>query len=94
MRNLINVMTTLKVPHHHTRLNSAAKSDLSWWQTGLDILYGVAPSTSDIVPPSYQFATDACLLGGGAMFEGDWFYVSLEVDIPEIKSAHINVLEL
>ena len=87
-------MTSLKAPHHHVRLTAAAKADLLWWQKGLDILHGFAPFSSDVVPPSYQFATDACLLGGRAMFEGDWFYVSLEVDIPEIKSAHINVLEL
>ena len=47
-----------------------------------------------IYVPSHQFATDACLLGGGAMFDGDWCYVSWEVDMPEFVNSNINVLEL
>jgi hypothetical protein len=94
MRNLINVMTTLKAPHHFTRLTSAAKADLAWWRTGLSIFHGIAPFTSDIALPSHQFATDACLIGGGAVFDGDWCYVNWEVDMPEFVGSNINVLEL
>ena len=94
MRNLINLMTQLKQPHHHSRLNAAAKADLRWWVTGLEFFHGHTPFTSDIALPSHQFSTDACLIGGGAMFRGDWFYVSWVNDIPEVQNCHINVLEL
>ena len=52
------------------------------------------PFASDVALPSHQFLTDACLMGGGAAFGSDWFYVSWEVDMPEISKSHINVLEL
>ena len=74
MRNLINLMTTLKASHHYTRMTSAAKADLSWWRFSLSMLHGISPLTSDIALPSYQFASDAYVFSNGAMFEGDWFY--------------------
>ena len=94
MRNLINLMTILQASHHYTRLTSAAKADLSWWRFGLTMFHGTAPFNSDIALPSFQFATDACLIGGGAMFEGDWFYVSWLMDFPSLGEKNINVLEL
>ena len=42
-RNLINLMTALKLSHHHSRLNAAAKADLLWWKSGLDIFHGDMP---------------------------------------------------
>ena len=94
MRNLINIMVTLKCNHHHTRLSAAAKADLAWWDSGLEVFHGHTPFFSDVALPSHQFSTDACLVGGGAAFENDWFYVSWCVDLPEIQSSHINSLEL
>jgi hypothetical protein len=41
-----------------------------------------------------MYATDACLRGGAAYFEGDWFFTEWLTDLPEYKEAHINVLEL
>ena len=58
------------------------------------MFHWTSPFTSDVALPSYQFATDACLIGGGAMFEGDWFYVAWEVDFLEMVDKNINVLEL
>jgi hypothetical protein len=94
MRNLINLMTKLRFSHHHIRLSASAKADLLWWKSGLEFFHGHMPFTSDIALPSHQFSTDACLLGGGAMFGGDWFYVSWQSDVPEVCEKHINVLEL
>ena len=84
----------MKENHHHIRISAAAKADLKWWVKGLDIFHGSTPFTCDIALPSYQFSTDACLLGGGAVFAGDWFYASWSMDFPEIQHSHINVLEL
>jgi hypothetical protein len=62
MRNLINMIVRLKKQNHHIRLSSAAKADLKWWSTGLDLFHGTTPFSCDLALPSYQFSTDACWL--------------------------------
>jgi hypothetical protein len=52
------------------------------------------PFTCDIALPSFQFSTDACEIGGGAIFQGDWCYVAWNIDFPELRDKHINYLEL
>jgi hypothetical protein len=94
IRGLINLMIKLKEQYHHTRLNAQAKADLAWWRTGLSLFHGVMPFTCDIALPSYQFSTDACEKGGGAIFNGDWCYVAWNIDFPELQGCHINILEL
>jgi hypothetical protein len=94
MRNIIDLISKAKYPHHHIRLSSAAKNDISWWKTDLRVFHGVASFSCDQVLPSHEFATDACLSGGGGHFGQSWFYVSWFKDYPELVSAHINVLEL
>jgi hypothetical protein len=94
LRNLINLMTKLKFQHHHTRLNAKAKADIAWWSEGLSLFHGVMPFTCDIALPSFQFSTDACEIGGGAIFQGDWCYVAWSIDFPELRDKHINYLEL
>lgn len=94
LRNLINLMTALKKATHHSRLNSASRSDLVWWDRGLELFHGFTPFPSDVALPSFQFSTDACLSGGGAAFRGDWLYVSWLIDYPSFAESHINVLEL
>ena len=94
MRNLINLMLRLREQHHRVRISLVAKSDLIWWERGLSIFHGTTPFICDIALPSYQFSTDACLVGGGAVFQSDWFYVSWINDLPECADLHINVLEL
>jgi hypothetical protein len=44
--------------------------------------------------PSYCFASDACLTGGGAHMAHDWFYTNWLLDYPEYSQSHINTLEL
>jgi hypothetical protein len=44
--------------------------------------------------PSYFFATDACLTGGGGHFGSDWFFTSWQIDAPDMVDKNINVLEL
>jgi hypothetical protein len=41
------------------RVSSAAKADLNWWCTGLDIVHEIAPFTSDEVLPSHHFSSDS-----------------------------------
>jgi hypothetical protein len=94
VRNLINLLPRVKQAHHFVRLNAAGKSDLKWWSTGLEFFNGKSPFPIDLPIAKYTFATDACLIGGAAYFELDWFYVNWYLDYPEYAESNINVLEL
>jgi hypothetical protein len=94
MRNLINLIAKLKKSHHRIRLSKPAKDDISWWVTGLEYFHGTTGFLCDSPLPSYEFATDSCLVGGGGHFGNQWFYVNWAIDMPEVSSSHINVLEL
>jgi hypothetical protein len=94
MRNLINLISKLKKSHHRIRLTKPAKADIFWWSKGLEFFHGTTGFLCDSPLPSYEFATDSCLVGGGGHFGNEWFYVNWVVDIPEISESHINVLEL
>jgi hypothetical protein len=80
--------------HHHIRISKAARADIFWWAGALDVFHGFSPFVCDIPVPSYSFASDACLSGGGAHFKQDWVYFKWSVDFPEFTEAHINVLKL
>jgi hypothetical protein len=94
VRNLINLMVTVKESYHYVRLSVAARSDISWWLVALDKFNGTCPFNVDIPLASFEFATDACLEGGGAFFLNDWFHAAWRVDCPELSGSNINVLEL
>ena len=94
LRNLINLIMKVELAHHYVRLGVAARGDIAWWQMALVYFHGDTPFNMDIPLPSHVFATDACLRGGGAYFENDWLYLDWGIDIPELQSASINVLEL
>jgi hypothetical protein len=93
-RNLINLLSHVKQAFHFVRLNSAAKSDISWWSHCLEFFNGKTPFSVDVPVASHSFATDACLVGGAAYFKSDWFHVNWSIDCPEYADCDINVLEL
>jgi hypothetical protein len=37
--------------------------------------------------------TDACLQGGAGYYEGDFFYVNWDIDLPQFKNYHTNIKE-
>ena len=47
----------------------------------------------DALPVTSLF-TDACNVGAGAYYEGDWFYCNWSADCPELDNDHINLKEL
>ena len=94
LRNLINLLPSAKRSHHRLRLSKAARADLIWWDSALEIFHGYAPFLIDMPLPAYEFGTDASLVGGGAHFGSDWMYVNWDQDFPCLKDAHINILEL
>jgi hypothetical protein len=94
MRRLIDLLPRAKENHHHIRITSAAKEDIDWWRYGLLQFHGHCSFKIDLPLPSFMFACDACLEGGGAHFMSDWLYASWVCDFPELSDSHINVLEL
>ena len=44
-------------------------------------------------PPTEEFSTDACPIGGGGIFQGDWFYVHWATNYPNLANVHINLQE-
>lgn len=94
LRNLIDLLTKVKSPHHYIRLSMRAKSDINWWIVGLSKFHGYTPFTCDQPIPSYAFATDSCLQGGAGHFCSDWFYSSWATDYPDLDTSNINILEL
>ncbi len=94
LRRLIDLTCKLKHKHHHIRLNNDARADLSWWSNFMCIFNGTVHFIEDLPVPSDQFATDACMEGGGAFYKRDWFYVNWKLDMPVLADAHINAKEL
>jgi hypothetical protein len=94
VRNLINLLPLVKESYHYVRLSSAARSDIQWWLVALSKFHGQTPFGCDIPLPSFAFATDACLTGGGGHFASDWFHVNWALDVPSVVDCNINILEL
>jgi hypothetical protein len=92
LRRLQDLTCKVLESNHHIRLNVAARHDISWWDTCLLDFHGSCSFSCDVIAPSFVFASDACLEGGGAHLLGDWFYVNWVVDFPSFVGAHINVL--
>lgn len=94
VRRLIDLSVKLKLGHHRTWLTRDARADLIWWAEGLNVYHGHTPFIQDMKPPHTLFVTDSCRIGGGGIFNTDWFYVNFAADYPEFANAHINDLEL
>ena len=93
LRRTIDVMNTLSRPHHHIRVNKQLRDDLSWWASFLRVFNGKT-FFIDSAPVSFEeFSTDACPIGGGGFFQGDWFYTNWAIDHPDLAGAHINLKE-
>jgi hypothetical protein len=94
MRRLHNLLCVVTQSNHHVRLNVEAREDISWWNECIDLFHGSFCFSCDIVLPSHCFASDTCLVGGGAHYLSDWLYCNWEADYPSFVEDHINVLEL
>ena len=44
--------------------------------------------------PITSVFTDSCNLGGGAIYDGDWFYTNWQLDWPQVADFHINAKEI
>ena len=44
--------------------------------------------------PITSVFTDSCILGAGAIYDGDWFYTNWQLDWPIVANLHINSKEI
>ncbi len=93
LRRLIDLMCTLRCKHHHLRLTGPARADIAWWSACCSAFNGTAHFFAKEPVPDYIFTSDACLEGGAALFNRDWFYANWHTDFPELTDEHINVKE-
>lgn len=93
LRRIIDVTNTLSRPHHHVHINTSLRADLLWWASFLSVFNGKAFFVASTPTALEEFSTDACPIGGGGFFQGDWFYTNWATDHPDLTDAHINLKE-
>ena len=94
LRRLIDIMCSLKRKHHRIRLTASARADIAWWLEFMQVFNGTVCFIHNTPVPAACFTSDACTIGGAAVYNSDWFYVNWSIDYPEMSSEHINVKEL
>ena len=74
LRRMFELLSGVRQPHHHVRLNVPFRSDLVWWSTfigawnGVSLLRDLSPGTV-----SHRFVTDASgQFGCGALWRSNW----------------------
>ena len=71
-RIFIDVMKTLALPHHKTRMTLLLKAELTWWHKYATAMNGLVPCLMGKQRPSITIATDASFSGFGAVMNGNW----------------------
>jgi hypothetical protein len=94
LRRIHDLLARVVQSNHHVRITAEAREDISWWHICMESFHGSCRFSCDELLPSHCFASDACLVGGGAHYLSDWFYTNWEADYPTQSEEHINVLEL
>ncbi|XP_022808832.1 uncharacterized protein LOC111345815 [Stylophora pistillata] len=93
LRRMIDTVNHMQRPHHHVRINAQLREDLKWWTEFLDVFNGKTFFVDSEPVPTAEFSTDACPIGGGGFFQGDWFYVNWATNYPSLANVHINLQE-
>ena len=92
LRRVLNAMNQLKLPHHKIMLSKDFMADIHWWLDYASTFNGTRMlSNSIIIPPVH---VDACNVGAGIAFNGDWAYINWAEDWPEVQHMHINFKEV
>jgi hypothetical protein len=75
LRRMFELLSGIRQPHHHVRLNGQFRSDLQWWVTFLSAWNGVSIlEQHGCQRSSIHFATDASgCFGCGAVWGEVWF---------------------
>lgn len=93
LRRIIDNVNHMQRPHHHVRLNAQLRADLAWWTEFLGVFNGKTFFVESEPVQLDEFSTDACPVGGGGFFRGDWFYINWDTDQPRLADVHINLQE-
>ena len=92
LRRLIVLSTSVDKLFHFVDINAEARADLRWWHQFLREWNGVQFfCAAQISSQDLALASDASLLGIGAVCGAHWFSVPLPTNI---SAMHINILEL
>lgn len=91
LHHLIDRSITLRKPWHRTLVTKEMKQDLIWWLEFMNIFNGTTKMVDS--RPATPVSIDACKVGGGAFYHGDfvytpWFYktVLLPINYLEVLS--------
>ena len=100
LRRMFELLSGIRQPHHHVRLNGQFRSDLQWWVTFLSAWNGVSIlEQHGCQRSSIHFATDASgCFGCGAVWGEVWFQLqwpqSYETHELKLKQESITFKEI
>jgi len=90
-QRVLDLLRSVRRPHHKIRLSKDVKDDIQWWLTILDHTNS-SPIPQKTTPVVTVF-TDASQVGAGIVSEQDWAYIDWDNDLPRMKSKHVNIKE-
>ena len=91
LRRLFSCISKLKRPYHKARIKGNMLKDIQWWHSFMAHFNGVASCID--AKHAQTVVTDSCLIGGGAFYAGDFYYINWELDHHELNSLPINYKE-
>jgi hypothetical protein len=91
LRRILDVMNTLRAPHHRVRLTKALQADLDWWLEFFPRFNGKTDLLFQRRSLDIPFSTDASNVGYGGVYGVDWFSGWWP---PELQGVHINGKEI
>ena len=94
LRRIIDAINTLKGPYHRKRMTETMRKDILLWADFMEHFNGKTFFVSNEPTSVAKFSTNASLVGDGAHYQQDWFYVNWELDFPHFQDCHINQLKL
>lgn len=93
LRRLLERISGLKYPSHHTRVTQDMRADMAWWITFMEGFNGTTRMVENDRPHA-ALSIDACQVAAGAHFEGQVLYTPWKQVWPEVAGLHINHLEV
>ena len=94
MSRLLNNLRVFPSSRRTVPVSHDMKLDNDWWVTFLPLFNGVSLTKPDVWSfDNFQFATDACLTGGGATCQDQCFSIVFPLNIVK-EAVHITALEL
>ena len=91
LRRMIDITNGYKCKNDKVILTVEFRKDLHWWIPFIGSFNGTVRFLDP--RPIRNIMTDACNSGGGAYFNGDYYYVHWKTDSHEAVPQHINVKE-